>query len=123
MNKETEQLFSDTLKTFISKYKGYIILTVIFIMILTVVYFTAKGKVQYVNVQDTAITRRIDSIRYANTVIQERINTLEQNKEQIKYLIVNNKKEYENKIDSISNNNADSNYNYILRRLQSESGE
>lgn len=122
MNKETEQLFSDTLKTFISKYKGYIILTVIFIVILTVVYFTAKGKVQYVNVsvQDTAITRRIDSIRYANTVIQERINTLEQNKEQIKYLIVNNKKKYENTVDSINNNNADSNYNYIIRRLQSE---
>lgn len=106
----------------LKKYKGYIILTVIFIIILTIVYFTVKGKVQYINVsvQDTAIMRRIDSIKYANTEIQERIYELEQKKEEIRYIIVNNKKDYENKIDSINNNNAESNYYYILRRLQSE---
>lgn len=106
----------------IKKYKGYITLSVIFIAVIIIMYFTIKSKTEYVSVSvpDTTATKKIDSLKFANAIIENRINDLQLEKDKIKYIIINNQKNYENEINNIENTSADSNYINLLNRLGAE---
>lgn len=106
----------------IKKYKGYVILSVVFIAIIAIVFFTMKGKKEYVYITmpDTVATKKIDSLKGANAIIENEMLNVKSEKDKIKYIIINNQKNYENEIKNIQRTTADSNYLNILNRLGSE---
>lgn len=106
----------------IKKYKGYILLSIIFIIIICIIYITGgKKDIQYVNMPDTSYRMHVvDSLNFIISELKEDNIKINNDKKTILMKIQNNEPEYKNKITDIEHSNADSNYNALREIIRTE---
>jgi hypothetical protein len=107
----------------LKKFKGYLILSVIFIIVIIIIYLSTSGKrkTEYITLPDTSFrTHIIDSLNWTISELKEDNLYIKESTEKIKIKIKENETEYKNKINIIEHTCADSNYDALRDLLRAE---